>query len=228
MHKALKDQLLRQIDDVIAYQKIMRDKAQHEDLSGLPTWEYERFNTMALAAMQRATGADSVYVQQAVEVSKPKEPRPDYFRSYKRVLSVLESVREAVAADYLESASSLIHASVFADFLEMSQHLLDEGYKDAAAVIAGSSLEAHLRQLCDKFGVDTTVSTPSGLSPKKADRMNADLAGAKAYSVLDLKNVTAWLELRNKAAHGEYAKYVAEQVGLLISSIRDFIGRNPA
>lgn len=58
--------------------------------------------------------------------------------------------------------------------------------------------------------------------------MNADLSSAKAYSILDQKNVTAWLDLRNKAAHGEYAKYVAEQVGLLISGIRDFIDRNPA
>jgi hypothetical protein len=28
-----------------------------------------------------------------------------------------------------------------------------EGYKDAAAVIAGSSLEAHLRQLAQKAGI---------------------------------------------------------------------------
>lgn len=228
MHKALKDQLLRQIDDVLAYRKTMREKGQHDDLSGLSPWEYERFNTMSLAAIQRVTGDDSVYMRQAVQVSKPTEPRPDYFRSFKRVLSVLESVRDALAADYLESASSLIHASVFADFLEMSQHLLDEGYKDAAAVIAGSSLEAHLRQLCDRFGIDTTVTTPSGVSPKKADRMNAELASAKSYSILDQKNVTAWLDLRNKAAHGEYTKYVAEQVGLLISGVRDFINRNPA
>jgi glutaredoxin len=35
---------------------------------------------------------------------------------------------------------------------------------------------------------------------------------AKVYSLLDQKNITAWLELRNKAAHGEYEKYVAQQV----------------
>lgn len=228
MHSTLKEQLLRQIDDAIAYQKVMREKAKYDDLSGLPSWEYERFITMALAAIQRVTGADSIYMQQANEASKSKEPRSDYFRNFKTVLSILESLREALAADYLESASSLIHASVFADFLEMAQHLLDEGYKDAAAVIAGGSLEAHLRQLCSKFGVDTIVTTATGVSPKKTDRMNADLSSAKAYSMLDQKNVTAWLDLRNKAAHGEYAKYVAEQVGLLISGIRDFIGRNPA
>ncbi len=42
------------------------------------------------------------------------------------------------------------------------------------------------------------------------------------------KNVTAWLDLRNKAAHGEYGKYEADQVGLMIDGIRDFITRHPA
>src|SRR3989338_7363906 len=120
MHSTLKEQLLRQIDDAIAYQKVMREKAKYDDLSGLPSWEYERFITMALAAIQRVTGADSIYMQQANEASKSKEPRSDYFRNFKTVLSILESLREALAADYLESASSLIHASVFADFLEMA------------------------------------------------------------------------------------------------------------
>lgn len=58
--------------------------------------------------------------------------------------------------------------------------------------------------------------------------MNADLAGANVYSKLDQKNVTAWLDLRNKAAHGKYGEYTKEQVALLIQSVRDFITRNPA
>jgi hypothetical protein len=45
---------------------------------------------------------------------------------------------------------------------------------------------------------------------------------------MDQKNVTAWLDLRNKAAHGHYEQYQKEQVALLISGVRDFITRNPA
>ena len=228
MHTQLKEHLLQQIDATLAYQKVMREKSKYEDLSDLPHWEYERIITMALAVIQRVTGTDSVYTHQAKEASKPKGVRPDYFSSFKIVIGILESLREALAADYLDTASEVIHASVFGDFLEMSQHLLDEGYKDASAVIAGSSLEAHLRQLCGKHGIDTTVMTSSGLKPKKADRMNAELTKGKAYSELDQKNVTAWLDLRNKAAHGEYEKYNSDQVGLLISGVRDFITRNPA
>ena len=66
------------------------------------------------------------------------------------------------------------------------------------------------------------------MAPKKADRLNADLSSSNVYSKLDQKNVTAWLDHRNKAAHGLYDQCAPEQVVLLVSGIRDFITRNPA
>lgn len=64
--------------------------------------------------------------------------------------------------------------------------------------------------------------------PKKADLLNAELAKAGGYSVLDQKNVTAWLDLRNRAAHAKYNEYTADQVALFISAVSDFIARTPA
>ena len=40
--------------------------------------------------------------------------------------------------------------------------------------------------------------------------------------------VTAWLDLRNKAAHGNYSEYNDNQVKQMIMGVRDFIIRNPA
>jgi hypothetical protein len=109
----------------------------------------------------------------------------------------------------------------------MAAYLLGEGYKDAAAVIIGGTLEEHLRQLCPKYTIDIEVPTSSGLKPKKADQMNADLSKKSAYTKLDQKLVTAWLDLRNKAAHGEYNEYTKQQVELFLSGVRDFIARIP-
>ena len=61
--------------------------------------------------------------------------------------------------------------------------------------------------------------------PKKADSMNNDLASAGAYSKLDQKNVTAWLDLRNKAAHGHYGEYNTDQVQALLLGVREFAAR---
>src|SRR5690606_15046720 len=86
-------------------------------------------------------------------------------------VGVARSLLSDVQNDYLKSLEELIHGDVFGDFLEMAEHLTANGFKDAAAVIAGSTLEAHLRHLCAKHGV---VGDVDG-KPKKAERLNADL-----------------------------------------------------
>jgi hypothetical protein len=90
----------------------------------------------------------------------------------------------------LASLQELIHADMFASFLEMADHLLRSGYKDAAAVIAGSSLEEHLRKVAANHGVDPVDSSGR---PKKADLLNSENAAASAYGKLDQKSATAWL-----------------------------------
>ena len=55
--------------------------------------------------------------------------------------------------------------------------------------------------------------------------MNNELATAGAYNKLDQKNVTAWLDLRNKAAHGSHAEYTAEQVEMMLTGVREFSAR---
>jgi hypothetical protein len=221
----IQDQLVSQLDEVLAEFAALLKRSQYDDISDLPEAEVTKFVSRAEAAIQRVAGRPSPYADQSDRVFK----QGGYTGLMARSLAgILQSLRSDVAAGYLRSQRELLHAELFADFLEMSQHLLNEGYKDAAAVIAGSSLEAHLRQLCVKSGIACDVSAGGGTTPKKADRLNADLAAANVYSKLDQKNVTAWLDLRNKAAHGRYAEYEPPQVGILISGIRDFITRNPA
>jgi hypothetical protein len=125
----------------------------------------------------------------------------------------------------LRSVQDIIHGDTFVCFLDQAGYLLEAKYKDAAAVITGSVLEQHLRELCQKYGVSIRITDDK---PKKADTMNADLAGQSVYSKLDQKDVTSWLGLRNEAAHGNYVRYTAEQVRIMIDGIRHFVARYPA
>ena len=217
----MQQQLIAQLDDVL--EEFKRLKGRGERWSQLPEEEIMQFITRARAVIDRVAGRPSRYVHQCDEIMMLPEFR--YWYKTPFIAGVVSSLRADVEAGYLDAYAELIHRELFADFLEMSKHLLDQGYKDPAAVIAGSSLEAHLRQLCVKARVDTATETGS---PKKAERLNADLAQAEVYSKGDQKNVTAWLDLRNDAAHGHYEKYNKDQVALLISAVRDFITRNPA
>jgi hypothetical protein len=57
--------------------------------------------------------------------------------------------------------------------------------------------------------------------------MNSELAANNVYSKLDQKSITAALDLRNKAAHGQYGEYSKEQVSLTYQTVVDFIARTP-
>jgi hypothetical protein len=218
---------ISQLEAVVARYRELRGRSKWDDLSDLPASEYTGCIAAARAAIERVSGRGSAYVRHAESVLE-QHGGSSYCGHAGNLSGIADSLRRDVEGGYLRNLQELVHAELFADFLEMSEHLLEAGYKDAAAVISGSALEAHLRQLATKHGVEVTTTVNGEERPKKAERINTDLASARAYGKLEQKSVTAWLDLRNKAAHGDYGAYSKEQVGLHIASIRDFILRYPA
>lgn len=210
-----------QLEALLAEFAERRANSKYDDGSDMSETDVRDLQTRCFAAIQRAAGKDSVYFQQATEIGQTADHVHNHVAGQ---MGVAKSLLSDIKNDYLKSLEEIIHGDVFGDFLEMADHLTDSGYKDAGAVTAGSTLEAHLRQLCSKFGVPTTAAG----KPKKADTINADLVKAGAYTKLDQKNITAWLGLRNDAAHGNYGEYDAKQVKLFIGNIRDFVTRHPA
>lgn len=152
-----------------------------------------------------------------------KEAKPEFVEAGKGILS---SIKNEIERGWLTTIKGLISAEIFSDFLEMAEHLLSEKYLHPAAVIIGSVLEEHLRQLCNKNGI-VTVETKGGKPiAKRADLLNAELASGSVYNKLDQKMVTAWLDLRNKAAHGKYAEYNQQQVEIMLAGVNEFLSRN--
>jgi len=65
------------------------------------------------------------------------------------------------------------------------------------------------------------------LRPKRAETLNQEL-GKTAYNLLQQKKVTAWLDLRNSAAHAKYIDYDTKDVQQFVASLQDFLLRYPA
>ena len=184
--------------------------------------ELAAFRAAALSFLQRVYNTEHphfVEFQTRVTVSKPDDVECG--------VAILKAVRSEIAGGWLFTFKGLVAAEVFADFLEMAEHLLEQSYKDPAAVMAGSVLEEHLRQLCTKQAIPLTERRGDDDVAKKAERLNADLAGADVYNKLEQKQITAWLDLRNKAAHGEYDAYDAEQVRQFLAGLISFTTRVP-
>jgi hypothetical protein len=204
-----KHEILKQIDAALDLWTTYRAKSKYDDLSDLDDRSLlTEVNTVIAATIDR--------------LAPPKSP---YRESLQHILSskvgALRALRRDYDAGYLVTVQSLVRAEVFADFLEMDEHLLEQGYKDPAAVLVGGVLEEHLRTLCEERGISAQASG----KPKKADSMNADLTSAGVYNKLDQKSVTAWLDLRNKASHGHYSEYTADQVGNMLLGVQEFTAR---
>lgn len=210
-----------QLETLIAEYERRRSTAKYDDSSDIPVIEIRDLQTRCFAVIQRATGKDSIYFQRATEIGASVDHVHNVVAGQ---MGVAKSLLSDIKNGFLKSLEEIIHGDVFGDYLEMADHLTQSGFKDAGAVIAGSTLKAHLRQLCAKFDVQTIHSG----KPQKADTMNAELARAGAYTKLDQKNVTAWLDLRNNAAHGHYSEYDVQQVKLFVDNIRNFVTRHPA
>lgn len=71
--------------------------------------------------------------------------------------------------------------------------------------------------------VDSGYLKGNDVISKKADLLNSELTKAGVYGVLEQKNVLAWLDLRNRAAHGKYSEYSIEQVELMYQGVLYFI-----
>jgi hypothetical protein len=183
--------------------------------------EAVEMQTRLLAALERVVPVGSAYAEQAARIVDHGG-----YAGYVAIqlAGVLSAVRADYESGYLQRVEALIHADVFGDFLEMADELLSKGYEDPAAVIVGSVLEEHLRKLAGKAGVEVEIDG----RPRKADALNADLRKAEVYNNLEQKSVTAWLDLRNKAAHGQYGDYDKAQVEALLRDVRAFMLRHPA
>jgi hypothetical protein len=143
----------------------------------------------------------------------------NYYEHFTQVYGVAKAVQHDIKNGLLGNLRSLAQAEVFADFLEMGEHLLDEGYKDAAAVIIGTVLEDGLKKISQRASLPLVADSGK---PLTMEPLNAQLAKAEVYSKLVQKQITSWAHVRNKAAHGEFNEYTLEQVKMMLLFVQGF------
>ena len=155
--------------------------------------------------------------------------RYDYFQEtfYKAVeydlysveicIGILESAYDDYKNGYLFNVRTKVKAEVGDDMLEQARSLLRGDLKDMACVVGGIALELALKDLCEQNSIEYTEKA-------KAERLNIELRKADVYNESMRKQVTAWLSLRNHAAHGEWQEYNRARVDALINGVERFIG----
>lgn len=215
--KAKVDKLIMFGQEVLETRKSLNEWQQY-----VSDEEFNTFRSSSLSFLKIVFGIDHPFYTEFKIQSKSPTPIDT-----KNGLGVLKAAKLEIEEGWLLTVKEFISADIFSNFLEMAEYLLNEDYKDASAVMIGGVLEEHLRQLCIRNSISIEVIEKGKTVPKKAELMNSELSSnsIQIYSKLDQKNVTAWLHLRNNAAHGEYSKYTKEQVEIMYQGVTNFITR---
>lgn len=175
--------------------------------------EVRAWGTSVLNLLHRVFGEDSVHVKQ---FQRPFASFQDESSEFRHCKAVFDAAREDYEGGYLFNMRSLIQAEVFDDALGQASELLRAGYKDPACVVVGVTLETTLKQLCSQ----------NGISHAKLDKMNADLCKAGVYNMGMQKQITAWADRRNRAAHGEWDAYSAADVEDMLRGVTRLVAEH--
>lgn len=218
---------IKQAQEIINEYNLTKSRAKYVDLSDLSEELLTRLITKSKSFVVRVVGEKSEYYKDIISALNQRNLGLGTNLSY--VIGSIIALKEDLDNDYLKSYSELLHSEIFSDYIEISRHLLENGYKDSSAVIIGSTLESHLRKLCSKYNVEIELDKGNGkISYKNSERMNTDLTKEEAYSLANQKQITAWLAIRNNSAHGKYDDYTESEVKLMIMGVENFILSNPA
>ena len=131
-------------------------------------------------------------------------------------VAILRAAKEDIEGGYLQKVEALVSASIFSDFLEMAEHLIDNGYKDSAASLTGAVLEDGLRRICISHNV--TVKSDDNISS-----LNQKLTQKQVYNPLQQTQIQVWNKLRDYADHGHFDQYKADDVTDMLKGVRHFL-----
>lgn len=149
-----------------------------------------------------------------------------YYHETENGKGILLSVNEEIENGWINTLMGLVTAEIFTNFIEMAEHLLEQNYKDAAAVIIGSTLEEQLRNLCIQNSILIVRKNYNGKEAKlTSDQMNIELVKAGVYNKIVQKEITSWLAIRNSASHGHYSDYEKNQVHQMLAGVIGFISK---
>jgi hypothetical protein len=146
----------------------------------------------------------------------------------KFAVAFLRSIKTELLDGSLDALILQIEAEVLADYLEQATSILSNAKRELshvpAAVIAGASLEKSLRTLCG------TLAPPEPIVNEKGGYilMNALIDALKkrnVYNELQAKQLRAWTDIRNSAAHGNFDDFNRQQVEQMLVGISSFVAQ---
>lgn len=155
-------------------------------------------------------------------------PRDAHERLNTRI-SRLKGLKDDLQKGFLGDLElEIVEAAIAADYMGQAEQLLAEGQSGQydhvpAAVLAGAVLEKSLRTLCDKQSPSISTVNNNNGKPLTLTPLIDVLKKNNVFNELTAKQLRAWADIRNSAAHGQFDEFNRSQVDLMIQGINNFL-----
>lgn len=142
-------------------------------------------------------------------------------------ISFLKAVKSDLDSGFLDDLASQIEAEIAADYMGQAEELLGEGQSGKfdhipAAVLSGAVLEKALRKLCSQQRPPLPVVNANG-DHKTLNPLIDDLKKVGLFNELKAKQLRAWADIRNKAAHGDFTQFNRGDVEQMLKGVSSFL-----
>ncbi|HVG11169.1 MAG TPA: hypothetical protein VNM67_25930 [Thermoanaerobaculia bacterium] len=127
-----------------------------------------------------------------------------------RTTSLLESAVDLLEHGFIGDLKILLRAEMLATTIEQAKVLFEAEHLIPAAVLARIVIEGWLKGEAEKAGVGVPENA-------KAANINESLKKASIFSVPKWRQVQAYLDIGNAAAHGKAESFTREDIARLLA-----------
>jgi len=203
-----REEVIVKFDELIKLSEMACGEFENSEDGTIRGDTFYRLRVSALNLLSRLSGTNSFYVEEL------RNMKPNAFA----MKGLLQAARDDFVQGFMVDHDLLVSADIFSDMLVQSEILLENNYKDAAAVIVGAVLEDALRRLC--IAREVGINDRDTIYP-----LNDKLSKAGIYGKVQHTEIQAKAALRNHAAHGHFDKYSKDDVISALEFTRRFIGQ---
>lgn len=184
----LKGIVLSQIAAIERDYADLRKKLRYVEFGGtVQPDEYAEFNARCLGLVDRVSGRHDAYNLQVMRELERHLMTSEELAT--TLYGIVQSLKHDIEAGGLTTFREYEHAVLYKLLLAEAEQLLDEGRKDAAAVLVGGVVVVHLWQLANKYDVAAPADERPN-EPFSPDRLNDALAQS-VYSRADHQRVAS-------------------------------------
>lgn len=184
---------------------------------------YVEWRTKAATLVSHVLPKDNIHIA-SVEGLTQLTPTAEHMEW---ATGFLKAVKNDLESGFLDGLATVIEAEIAADYMGQAEQLLGEGQTGKfdhvpAAVLSGAVLEKALRRLCGQQQPPIPVVNASG-DHKTLNPLIDDLKKAVVFNELKAKQLRAWADIRNKAAHGDFEQFNRGDVDQMLKGIGNFL-----